>query len=105
MDAAVIAIWVLRLIFLAMLYAFLWMVVRALERDLRSAAREPKLELGRLVVTTSPSGEPAAGVSFALDAITTLGTDVNNSIVLDDNVASAAHPALTNRGRARTVED
>ena len=26
MDAAVLAIWVLRLIFLAMLYAFLWLV-------------------------------------------------------------------------------
>ena len=61
MDAAVLAIWVLRLIFLAMLYAFLWMVVRALVRDLRAAAREPTTELGRLVVVASPSGEPAAG--------------------------------------------
>ena len=50
MDAAVLAIWVLRLLFLAMLYAFLWMVVRALVRDLRSASREPVRELGRLVV-------------------------------------------------------
>ena len=105
MDAAVIAIWVLRLIFLALLYAFLWMVVRALVRDLRAAAREPTLELGRLVVTASPSGEPAAGVSFALDAITSLGRDVNNSIVLDDDFASAAHAALTYRGRAWYVED
>jgi len=105
MDAAVIAIWVLRLIFLALLYAFLWMVVRALVRDLRAAAREPTLELGRLVVTASPSGEPAAGVSFALDAITSLGRDVNNSIVLDDDFVSAAHAALTYRGRAWYVED
>jgi hypothetical protein len=105
MDAAVLAIWVLRLIFLALLYGFLWLVVRALVRDLRAAAREPTAELGRLVVTASPSGEPAPGASFALDAITSLGRDVNNSIVLDDDFVSAAHAALTYRGRAWYVED
>ena len=105
MDAAVISIWVLRLIFLAMLYAFLWMVVRALVRDLRAAAREPTTELGRLVIVASPSGEPAAGAAFALDAITSLGRDVNNSIVLEDEFVSATHAALTYRGRAWYVED
>lgn len=105
MDAAVLAIWVLRLIFLAMLYVFLWFVVRALLRDLRSAAREPTRELGRLVVVAAPSGEPAAGSVFALDAITSLGRDVNNAIVLDDEFVSAAHAALTYRGRAWYVED
>jgi hypothetical protein len=105
MDAAVVAIWVLRLIFLAMLYAFLWMVVRALVRDLRAAAREPTAELGRLVVVASPSGEPAPGTTFALDAITSLGRDVNNSIVLEDEFVSATHAALTYRGRAWYVED
>jgi FHA domain len=105
MDAAVISIWVLRLIFLAMLYAFLWMVVRALVRDLRAAAREPTTELGRLVIVASPSGEPAAGAAFALDAITSLGRDVNNSIVLDDEFVSTTHAALTYRGRAWYVED
>ena len=105
MDAAVLAIWVLRLIFLALLYVFLWMVVRALVRDLRSAAREPTMELGRLVVVASPSGEPPAGAAFALDAINSLGRDVNNSIVLEDEFASASHAALTYRGRAWYVED
>ena len=105
MDAAVISIWVLRLIFLAMLYAFLWMVVRALVRDLRAAAREPTTELGRLVIVASPSGEPAAGATFALDAITSLGRDVNNSIVLEDEFVSTTHAALTYRGRAWYVED
>jgi hypothetical protein len=105
MDAAVVAIWVLRLMFLAMLYGFLWLVVRALIRDLRSAAREPTIELGRLVVVASPSGEPAAGAAFALDAITSLGRDVNNSIVLEDEFVSATHAALTYRGRAWYVED
>src|SRR5215218_10410995 len=105
MDAALLAIWVLRLIFLAMLYAFLYFVVRALVRDLRAAAREPTAELGRLVVVACPSGEPASGSTFALDAITSLGRDVNNSIVLDDEFVSTTHVALTYRGRAWYVED
>jgi len=105
MDAAVIAIWVLRLLFLAALYVFLWLVVRALLRDLRAAAREPTRELGRLTVVASPGGEPAVGSVFALDAVTTLGRDVNNAIVIDDEFVSASHAALTYRGRAWYVED
>ena len=105
MDAALVAIWVLRIIFLALLYAFLYFVVRALVRDLRAAAREPTTELGRLVVLASPSEEPPTGSTFALDAITSLGRDVNNSIVLEDDFVSANHAALTYRGRAWYVED
>jgi hypothetical protein len=105
MDPAVLSIWVLRVLFLALLYLFLWMVVRALLRDLRTAAREPAVELGRLVVVASPSGEPATGTAFGLDAVTTVGRDVNNSIVLDDEFVSTAHAALTYRGRAWYVED
>jgi pSer/pThr/pTyr-binding forkhead associated (FHA) protein len=105
MDAAVLAIWVLRLLFLGLLYGFLWLVVRALVRDLRSAAREPTRELGRLIVVASPGGEPATGSTFALDAITSLGRDVNNSIVIDDEFVSTNHAALTYRGRAWYVED
>lgn len=105
MDPTVLAIWVIRLLFLALLYLFLWFVVRALVRDLRAAAREPARELGRLMVLASPSGEPPAGTAFGLDSVTTLGRDVNNSIVLEDDFVSANHAALTYRGRAWYVED
>jgi hypothetical protein len=105
MDPALLAVWVLRLLFLGLLYAFLWAVVRVLLRDLRAAAREPGTALGRLVVLSSPSGEPAVGAGFNLDAVTTLGRDVNNSIVIEDDFVSANHATLTFRGRAWYVED
>ena len=73
-------------------------------RDLRSASRGP-VELGRLIVVAAPQGEPPAGSSFPLDAVTTLGRDVNNSIVVDDPFASSDHAVLTFRGRAWYVED
>ncbi|NJD28833.1 MAG: FHA domain-containing protein [Chloroflexi bacterium] len=105
MDPAVLAIWVLRLLFLALLYLFLWAVARALLRDLRAAAREPATELGRLVVVATPSGDPPPGSAFRLDAVTSIGRDVNNSIVLEDDFVSSSHAALTYRGRAWYVED
>jgi hypothetical protein len=105
MDPTLLAIWVIRLLFLGLLYLFLWSVVRVLLRDLRAAAREPARELGRLVVLDSPSGEPPPGAVFRLDAITSLGRDVNNSIVLDDEFASSSHASLTYRGRAWYLED
>lgn len=104
MDGFVLTLWLLRLLFLALLYLFLFAVVRVLLRDLRIASRGPA-ELGRLVVVASPRGEPAPGGSFTLDAVTTIGRDVNNSIVVDDPFASAEHGVLTFRGRAWYVED
>jgi hypothetical protein len=103
-DGFVLTLWLVRLLFLLLLYAFLFMVVRVLLRDLRSASRGP-VELGRLVVLSSPRGEPPPGSSFPLDALTTLGRDVNNAIVVDDPFASAEHAVLTFRGRAWYVED
>ena len=104
MDGFVLTIWVLRLLFLALLYLFLFAVVRVLLRDLRGAARE-RAELGRLVVVASPGGEPPAGAVFPLDAIASLGRDVNNTIVVDDPFASGEHAAITFRGRSWYVED
>jgi hypothetical protein len=105
MDPALVTIWVVRLIFLGLLYLFLAGVVRVLLRDLRSAAREPVTALGRLLVVASEVTEPAGGTVFPLDAIATLGRDVNNTIVIDDPFASAEHAALTFRGRAWYLED
>jgi pSer/pThr/pTyr-binding forkhead associated (FHA) protein len=104
MDGFVLTLWLVRLLFLALLYAFLYAVVRVVLRDLRAAARGPA-ELGRLVVLASPLGEPPPGSTFPLDAVTSLGRDVNNGIVLDDPFASAEHALLTYRGRAWYVED
>jgi hypothetical protein len=103
-DGFAITLWLLRILFLALLYLFLFAVVRVLLRDLRAASRG-RAELGRLFVLASPGGEPPAGTSFPLDAIATLGRDVNNSLVVDDRFVSAEHAVLTFRGRSWYVED
>jgi hypothetical protein len=105
MDGFALTIWIARLLFLALLYLFLFGIARTLLRDLRAAATEPDVELGRLVVVASPADEPKLGTTLALDVITTLGRDVNNAIVIDDQFASAEHAVLTFRGRTWYVED
>lgn len=104
MDPVTLALWAIRLAFLAALYVFLALVVRALLRDIRTASRDPAGALGRLVVVAS-AGLPAAGSVFPLDALTTLGRDLGSSVVLDDPFASARHAILTFRGRGWYVED
>lgn len=104
MDPALAAAWLLRLAFLALLYLYLAAVVRILLRDLRAAARAPG-ELGRLVVVAAPAGQPPVGSQFSLGAVTTLGRDVNNAIVLDDPFVSGSHAVLAFRGRTWYLED
>jgi pSer/pThr/pTyr-binding forkhead associated (FHA) protein len=104
MDPLTLAVWAIRLAFLASLYLFLALVVRALLRDIRAASRDPAGALGRLVVIASAS-LPTAGSVFPLDAVTTLGRDLGSSVVLDDPFSSARHAVLTYRGRGWYVED
>jgi hypothetical protein len=103
-DPLTLALWAIRLAFLAALYLFLALVVRALLRDVRAASRDPSGALGRLVVIASAS-LPAAGSVFPLDAVTTLGRDLGCGVVLEDPFASSRHAILTFRGRGWYVED
>jgi pSer/pThr/pTyr-binding forkhead associated (FHA) protein len=104
-DTFTIALWVLRLAFVALIYIFLFFVVRALWRDLRSGIVTAGQALGRLVVVAAPEGQPPVGSSFDLDAVNSIGRDVNSSIVIEDTFVSADHAMLTFRGRAWYVED
>lgn len=105
MDALALMLWVLRLAFLAAIYLFLLYVVRALRRDLRRSVQQADRPLGRLVVLASTAGTPVVGVEFPLGAANTIGRDINNSVVLDEEFVSGRHAALTYRGRAWYVED
>lgn len=105
MDVFTLSLWLLRLGFVLLIYVFLFLVARALWRDLRAGVAGAGQPLGRLVVVASPEGRPAPGSSLPLDAVNSIGRDVNNAIVIDDSFVSAEHAMLTFRGRAWYVED
>jgi pSer/pThr/pTyr-binding forkhead associated (FHA) protein len=105
MDVFTISLWALRIGFLVLLYAFFLFVARALWRDLRAGVAGAGRPLARLVVMSAVEGRPEPGTSIPLDAVNSIGRDVNNSIVIDDSFVSAEHALLTFRGRAWYVED
>jgi len=105
MDVFTLILWLLRLGFVLLIYVFLFMVARALWQDLRAGVAGAGQPLGRLVVIASADSKPPAGTSYPLDAVNSLGRDVNNAIVIDDTFVSAEHALLTFRGRAWYIED
>src|SRR5687768_11853497 len=105
MDAFALSLWILRICFVVLIYIFFLVIARALWRDLRASVTGAGRALGRLIVIDSPEGRPATSTSIPLDAVNSLGRDVNNSIVIDDTFVSADHAVLSFRGRAWYVED
>jgi pSer/pThr/pTyr-binding forkhead associated (FHA) protein len=98
----------LQLGFVALLYLLLLGFVRAILRDLRSAeaAQEAaRIGIGRLLVIDSPQDEPPQGRVIALGPINSIGRNVNNTIFVEDDFASASHAMLTFRGRSWFIED
>jgi pSer/pThr/pTyr-binding forkhead associated (FHA) protein len=94
--------------FLALLYVILFSFARSLVRDLRSAEQAQiasRTGIGRLAVVESPENEPPVGRTIALGPINSLGRNVNNTIYVEDEFASANHAMLTFRGRSWFVED
>lgn len=105
MDVFTLSLWALRIAFVLLIYAFFVLVARALWQDLRAGVAGAGRPLARLVVVGAPEGRPQSGTSIPLDAVNSLGRDVNNSIVVDDSFVSAEHALLTFRGRAWYIED
>jgi hypothetical protein len=98
----------LQLAFLGLLYLVLMRFAGSLLRDLRSAEQAQlasRSGIGRLSVLESPEDEPPAGSTIALGPINSIGRNVNNTIYVEDDFASATHAMLTFRGRSWFVED
>jgi hypothetical protein len=104
-DVLTVALWALRIAFLVCIYLVLVLIARALWRDLRTAVREGSTALGRLVVLRSPLGQPEPGLIIPLDAVTSLGRDVNSTVVIDDDQVEDDHALLTYRGWSWVLED
>lgn len=107
-DVLRVLLLALQLGFVAVLYLILFGFARSLLRDLRSAEAQQlasRVGIGRLSVLESPDDEPPAGTTIALGPINSLGRNVNNTIYVEDDFASANHAMLTFRGRSWFIED
>jgi pSer/pThr/pTyr-binding forkhead associated (FHA) protein len=93
-----VILWGVRIAFLVLLYLFLIRAFRALHRALseeRVAVASRQVGIAALVVTRSHSGGPRVGERLPLRAVSSVGRDGGNDVVLNDEAASAKHAVVT----------
>src|ERR1700712_3016202 len=83
----------LRIAFIALIYLFLFWVIRVIVRDLRQPGfvegPAPKARYGKLVVVEPGNSRLVPGTVYTLQAVTSLGRKASNSIVLEDDFISS----------------
>lgn len=101
-----VVLWAIRLAFLLALYLFLIRAFAALWRSLRSEADlASRPALAYLAVQRAPARGPRVGERLALRALSHLGRDAGNDVVIDDEAASARHAVVELSGGEWWVED
>jgi hypothetical protein len=99
----------LRIAFIALLYLFIFQVMRVLVRDLRQAAPSEapaaRPKYGKLVVVEPGRSRLNPGTVFTLQSVTSLGRKASNTIVLDDDFVSGEHALVSWRDNRAWLED
>ena len=93
-----VLLWAVRIAFLVLLYLFLIRAFRALHRALseeRVAIAARQLGIAALVVTRSHPTGPRVGERLPLRAVSSVGRDSGNDVVLNDEAASAKHAIVS----------
>jgi hypothetical protein len=102
------ALFVVRVLLVILIYAFLGALFWMLWRDVRLASRLAAVRgrrLGRLVVLESDAADLAPGSAFPLMPITSLGRAPTNTASIPDETASLEHALLHLRDGQWWLED
>ena len=93
--------------FVALLYLFLFEVMRVVLRELRTAAAQAPTEspYGKLVMVQPGSTGVPPGAVLPLEPTTALGRKLTNGVVLDDATVSGEHAILYLRDGQWYVRD
>ncbi len=102
-----VLLWAVRIAFLVILYLFLVRAFAALWRAMRAeeAVAQKPAGLAYLVVQRSHRGGPRTGERLPLRAVTSIGRDAGNDVVVNDEAASSRHAVLTFSDGEWWVED
>jgi len=99
----------LRITFIALLYLFLWRVVRITAREMieageRGSAKRTKSE-AKLIVLDPAQSVLAPGFTIPLARKTTIGRHPDCSVVIDEPFLSAFHAEFTKKGGEWSLND
>ena len=92
----------LRLIFLALLFIFVWQVSRSMSRHVGSITPSQKRTKNEIVFVRS---ESQAGQSYVIKDALTLGRSPDADVLLDDPYASEFHLRLVSEDNRLTLHD
>lgn len=97
----------LRIAVVFLLYLFLYQVLRAVTRELRTTGSDstPASQYGYLTVINPGQSGLQPGKKFPLNQVNTIGRAMTNDIPLNDNFLSAEHALLEWDGNNWIVED
>lgn len=90
-----VALWGVRIAFLLVLYLFLIRAFASLWRSLRTESElAARPALAYLVVQRSHAQGPRLGERLPLRAVSSIGRDAGNDVVVNDEAASARHAVI-----------
>lgn len=97
----------LRVAVIFLLYLFLYQVLRAIIRELRTAGTEQAIasQYGHLVVIDPGQTGLTPGKRFPLNQVNTIGRVISNDIALNDSFLSSEHALLQWDGKTWLLED
>jgi len=94
---------ILRLIFLALIYLFIWQVVRALARHIGFIRSDNTKKMSNRVTVVRSDSQ--AGLSFQVTTATVVGRSDQSDVILEDPYASEFHFRLVAQDGTLTVAD
>jgi hypothetical protein len=101
-----VALWGVRIAFLLVLYLFLIRAFAALWRSLRTESElAARPALAYLIVQRTHAQGPRAGERLPLRAVSALGRDAGNDVVINDEAASARHAVIELSDGSWWIED
>jgi 16S rRNA C967 or C1407 C5-methylase (RsmB/RsmF family) len=101
-----LALWGVRVAFLLVLYLFLIRAFATLVRSLRTETElAARPALAYLVVQRTQAQGPRVGERLPLRAVSAIGRDAGNDVVVNDDAASARHALLELSDGAWWIQD
>ena len=101
-----LALWGVRIAFLLVLYLFLIRAFAALWRSLRTESElAARPALAYLIVQRTHAQGPRVGERLPLRAVSAIGRDAGNDVVINDEAASARHAVIELNDGSWWIED
>lgn len=98
-------IWIMRFVFLGMIYVFLYKVIKVMYSDIKGSKEKVGLSAGIEVVQVNDECSVPLGAVYPLHNVTNIGRTTDNSIVLDCRYVSNHHARIYLKNNSYVIKD